>query len=83
MSSHSDQEFNVPQVAIHPSFHHSNFRRFTAESVDLRPASDARFHLMPNSVSRNQPIIFIIVRKGVRTWTDQRHLAAQDIEQLR
>src|SRR6202012_2231716 len=57
--------------------------RFAAKTVDLRPPGQARFDVMAESVIGDQLLVFGIMRRGVRPWTDQRHVTADHVEQLR
>ena len=58
-------------------------RRYsTAKAMDLRPSCDARFHLASQRVAVDDLAELDIVLKRVRTRSDERHLASNDIEQL-
>src|ERR1700759_5811786 len=59
---------------------------FSSPSVDLRPAGDARFHAMAGGVVSHRVLIEHVAglcggRVGPRP--DDRHVAAQDVEELR
>ena len=66
---------NVLNIEIAPPL-----PRKTIASVYLRPACDARFHLQPLMI-----FCSIVIQSigNIRARTDQAHLSANDIDQLR
>jgi hypothetical protein len=54
-----------------------------AQAVDLRPAGDARQHVVAPRIARDLLLVFAIVRERVRARADQRHVALDDVDELR
>src|SRR5579883_3632359 len=46
-----------------------------AEAADLRPAGNARLDVVPARILGDAPFVKLVMRKGVRPWPDQRHVA--------
>src|SRR6266508_5548328 len=55
---------------------------FTAKSMDLRPAGDAGYHVVPAGIERNLALIVVVVRQRVRARAVERHGAGEHVEQL-
>src|SRR6267142_1782776 len=64
---------DVIQVVLDPLFD----RRVAAPAVHLRPAGDARLHLVAQHVLRDSVLELGDEVRALRTRTDDRHLAAQ------
>src|SRR3954451_22952989 len=64
----------VPKVEINPSFHDINGGSFTATAMHLRPARNARLHVMPKRVISDQVGIVAIVSNGMRTRSHHGHV---------
>src|SRR5262245_60697515 len=58
-------------------------RRVAAESMDLSPARDPRFHLVAEHVARNRLAEPLDEDRSLGTRSDDAHLAAQDVHELR
>src|SRR6187402_3869924 len=58
-------------------------RRVTAPAVYLRPARDARLHLVPKHVLRDAVLELFDEERTLRARTDNGHVAAEHIPQLR
>ncbi len=54
-----------------------------AAAVNLRPAGDARPDVVAPRIERDALLVFMIVRQRERPRADQRHVAGEDIEELR
>src|SRR6059058_3685168 len=50
--------------------------------IDLSPASDPRFHQVPEMIKRNRFLISFDAPDPLRAWTDQAHVALEDIPKL-
>src|SRR5882672_10260863 len=70
---------DVVQVVLDPLFN----RRVPAPAVDLRPARDAGLHLVAQHVLRDLVLELGDEVRPLRTRTDNRHLAAQHVPELR
>src|SRR6266568_2500947 len=51
--------------------------------IHLRPAGDTRFYQVPEMIKRNCPLIAFGAFIPLRAWTDQAHVALEDIPKLR
>ena len=58
-------------------------RNPAAETIDLRPTGDSRLHIVTACIQRDRLLEQLIVRERMRARADERHLAAQDVQQLR
>ena len=77
---------DVRQVTRDPVFDLVQGFRFTAPSVHLSPAGDARFDAMAESIPGNNISKQLVLRLGVGrmgTRSNQRHVAFEDVQQLR
>ncbi len=54
-----------------------------SKAVHLRPPGDAGLHVMTARIARDQRLEHIVVSRRMWTWTDQRHLSAEHIHELR
>ncbi|VDZ74223.1 Uncharacterised protein [Atlantibacter hermannii] len=73
---------DIFQVELDTLFHFFQSIGFAAPAVNLRPAGDARFDLMPQHVAFDQFAILFVMGHGMRTRADNRHTAGQDIDKL-
>ena len=74
---------DVGEVEFHPSLHLFESFGFAAPAVDLGPARDAGFHLVPEHVAANEFTVLLIMRHGVRSRANERHGSPQDVDELR
>src|SRR5262245_47403491 len=58
-------------------------RRVAAPAVDLRPAGDAGLHLVAQHVLRNLVLELLDKEWALGAWPDDRHVAAENIPELR
>src|SRR5947207_3065899 len=58
-------------------------RRVAAPAVHLRPAGHARLHFVPQHVLRNAVLRLLDELRALGTRSDDRHVAAQDVPELR
>src|SRR3954466_12780209 len=58
-------------------------RRLAAITINLRPAGNARLHVMAEGIAADQLGEMIVVSRCMRARSDNRHLAFQHIEELR
>ena len=70
---------DVVQVVLEALFE----RRVAAPAVDLRPAGDAGLHLVAQHVLREAMLELLDEERALGTRTDDRHVAAQDVPELR
>src|SRR5262249_42245128 len=73
---------DVVQVVFDPAAHLVIGVGFTAEAVDLRPSGDARPDVVAPGVDQDPSFVGALVREGVRTGADERHVALDHVEQL-
>src|SRR5262245_53058045 len=73
----------VPNIEIDPLFHGLNSRRLTAIATDLCPTRDPGLHVMAEGVVADLFGEITIVGSSVWARSNQRHLPAYNIEQLR
>ena len=74
---------DVLQIELDAFFHFFQRVGFAAPAVDLRPAGDARLHLMAQHVAFNQRAVLLVMRHRVRTRANNRHPAGKDVDKLR
>src|SRR5436305_11460658 len=58
-------------------------RRVAAPAVDLRPSSDAGLDLVAQHVLRDAVLELLDEERPLRTRADDRHVAAEDVPELR
>src|SRR5213596_2096635 len=58
-------------------------RGLAAPAVDLRPARDARLHLVAEHVAGHPPAELLDEARALGTRADEAHLTAQDVPELR
>ena len=61
----------IPKIKVNATLHISNIARFTTQSVDLRPSSHARLHVMTPEVTIDDFPVGPVVDYGMRTWPTQ------------
>jgi hypothetical protein len=74
---------NVLAVEVDAPLDGLNRRYSAAKAMDLRPSRDAGFHPASQRVAVDDLAELDIVLKRVRAGSNERHLAANDIKQLR
>src|SRR4029079_4751833 len=74
---------DVPKVAIDPLLHQLETGGFSAETIDLSPAGQAGLHVLPECVIGDELGVPVIVGYGMRSRTNDRHIAAQHVHELR
>src|ERR1700737_5188638 len=74
---------DVPQVELPPLRDVFDRWRRASRAIALRPTSDARLDVMTKGVIAQDIFEIVVVRQGMRAWPDQRHVALQNIQQLR
>ena len=73
----------VPKIHHDATMHQFDASGFTTQTMDLRPARDARFHVLSNFVIFDQIRVQSIMRRRMRPRANDRHFATQDIPELR
>jgi DNA-binding transcriptional LysR family regulator len=73
----------VPQVRLDALLHEIDGRSLAAEAIHLSPPADAGFHVISKCVVCHDPLIFGVVGDRMRPRPNQRHAAAEHIEELR
>src|SRR5512147_2453558 len=74
---------DIKDVVFDAAAHLIEGIRLAAEAVDLRPAGDTRLHFVPPMIAADQLRVLLVVFDRVRSRTDHRHVAPEDVEQLR
>src|SRR5258706_198845 len=72
----------ILEVVFDPCLHLLDGVSLPPVTVDLRPAGDARLHLVTNHVRLDQATVFLIVSDRMRPRPDDAHPALQHIEKL-
>src|SRR6187399_1102069 len=73
---------DVIQVVFYTTLHFLHGVRLTAPTVDLCPARDTGFDLVPKHVAVNLRSVELVVGNRVRARPDYRHAASQRIQEL-
>ena len=73
---------DVPDVFFHPFFHLPYLACLATASRHLRPARDAWLAEVAHHVLGYEFGIFLCVEQHVWPWTDDRHVAYQDVPEL-
>lgn len=73
----------IPEVELDTLCHVLDVWRSATASMDLRPTCDARLHVMPERIVGDELPILVIVRHGMRSRADHRHVPLDHVEQLR
>src|SRR5690242_20747006 len=73
----------VPKIELNAPRHQLNRASFAAEAINLSPAGQTWFHVMPKRVIADYCFIFRVQRQGMRPRPDKRHIASHYIDQLR
>jgi hypothetical protein len=71
---------DVPNVLLDPPGHVLRLTRLAAQTDDLRGAGQTWLDVIAQSVVGDLPLVNLVMRDGVRPWTDKRHVAAQHIQ---
>ena len=74
---------DVPDVFFDAAFHLPQFFGLTTETGDLRPTGDARTHEVAHHVFVDECAVFFGVFEHVRARSDERHVAEEDVDELR
>ena len=80
---HDTRVLGIPYVVRNTPAHQFGVSSLAAQAIDLRPARDARLHVLPDLVVLDQPRVVHIMGHGMGPRSDKRHLAPDDVEQLR
>src|SRR6185503_13290269 len=73
----------IVEVEIDARLHLVQRFGFAAVPVYLRPARDSGLHLVAQHVSLDELAIELVMRDGVRSWTDDAHATLEYVEELR
>src|SRR5436305_9936082 len=74
---------DVVEIMLDPALHFLIGFSLSTQAMDLRPAGDARLDVVPAGIERDTLLVLPIVRKRMWPRANQRHVALDDIEQLR
>src|SRR6266851_2516243 len=73
---------HIPHVIVDPAAYALGIGRLPAGAIDLSPPSDAGFDIATPSILGDRCVKEDIVSLGVRSRSDQGHLAIEDVEKL-
>ena len=70
---------HVPEVVANTLRHVTDFPRFAAQAIDLRPPGHPRLGVVTVHVTRHLLGIILVVGHGMRPGADERHVAQEHI----
>src|ERR1035441_3440142 len=73
----------VFEVVLYAQAHLFERRGLASKTMNLCPATHPWPHLVPDHVAANQLAVHLIMRHGVRAWTDEAHVSFPNVEKLR
>lgn len=74
---------DIPEIELHPTPHIGDFRRVTTGPIDLSPSGNAGFHRLATIIVVDELAVILVMGEGVRARPDQRHVALENIDELR
>ncbi len=74
---------DIPKIVRNPLGHLFKATRFAPQSINLRPTGYSGLDVIAKYIFCDQPVIFIVMRKRMRSRSNQRHITFEDVEELR
>ena len=74
---------DIPKVLLNSPFHESELTSLTPQAANLSHAREPRLHVMPKRVTGDERAVLIVMRDRVRPRANDRHVASNNVEELR